>query len=345
MASENLHHSGIDEIKLKQLTNWNTQNTVQDWNTTDFLSVLSTHFLICTEKIQGSGEDCGLEAFNQNAGLIGVFDGCGGLGARICPSADNKTEAYLASRTIGNAVKLWFDYCCDARRWDLKLLDKIILIALEHCKKYSSSSSSFSLKGSLIKPYPSTMAVVVSYIKQKKILTTHLWAGDSRTFFLDANGLAQISTDDINGGDALDNLTQDGALTNVISLGGKFIVHHKTIAVERPAVIISATDGCFGYVASPMAFEFILLSSLMNSNHVEGWRENLRRTISSVSGDDQTIAIEAIGFETFSEMKESFLDRYKYIEKIEQFSEAKGNDNIIRQLWKEYKPNYYRFNV
>lgn len=39
------------------------------------------------EKIQGKGEDCGFESFNQVAGLIGVFDGCGGLGSRICPKS------------------------------------------------------------------------------------------------------------------------------------------------------------------------------------------------------------------------------------------------------------------
>lgn len=342
MNSENIPSSIVDNKQIKALMSWNTQKTKHVWNTSDFLDVLSTHFLICTEKIAENGEDCGLESYNQIAGLIGVFDGCGGLGSKICPAADNKTEAYLASRTVGNAVKLWFDYCCDNQRWELNLLECIILKSLECCKKHSQDSA-YTVKGSLIKPYPSTMALVVTFMSQGKLLTTHIWAGDSRSFFLDMNGLAQISKDDINGGDALENITQDSALTNIISLGGEFIIHNKTIELHQPTVIIVSTDGCFGYVSSPMEFEYILLSSLFISKNVDEWQRNLQDTFSSLSGDDQTIAIEAIGFETFFSMKEYYSCRYRYIEKVCHFGGEEIDSSVIQVLWNEYKQNYYRF--
>ena len=336
MDSIYIPHSKADEKLKKHGISMVTPPTDQ------FLDILSTHFLICNEKIRGRGEDCGLEAYNQFAGIIGVFDGCGGLGSRVCPKAQNKTEAFLASRAIGNAVKLWFDYCCDKNQFELELLERIIKINLEEIGKYCNDTT-FAVKGSLVKSYPSTMAVILSYIIHGKVLTEHFWAGDSRTYFLDSNGLAQISTDDIIGGDALENLTQDGALTNLISLSGKYIIHNKSLELLHPTLLIAATDGCFGYVSSPMEFEYILLSTLFQSNSVEEWRVSLQDITSSLSGDDQTIAIEAIGFSSFSAMKKHFLNRYKYIEEIERYHEDEIDSRVIQRLWNDYKTGYYRF--
>ena len=308
----------------------------------DFLDILGTHFLICTDKVEGNGEDSGLEYYNRCAGLIGAFDGCGGLGFKVSPAANNKTEAFLASRSVGNALKLWFEHCCDSRKWDLDLLKQLILINLEHCKAYSNDDS-FVIKGTLLKSYPSTLAAVVSYPKRKKIMTQHIWAGDSRTFILDINGVGQVTRDDIRGGDAMVNLTNDGSLTDVVSLSGDFVLHSKTIELSRPSVLIAATDGCFGYVPSPMEFEYILLSSLHQSGNSAEWQEILREEFSSRSGDDQTIAVEAIGFESFREMKKYFLNRCRYIGEIGAFLENDVDEMVIQELWNGYKSNYYRF--
>ena len=45
----------------------------------NFIDVVSTHFSFCHEMIEDKGEDSGFEAFNEVAGIVGAFDGCGGL--------------------------------------------------------------------------------------------------------------------------------------------------------------------------------------------------------------------------------------------------------------------------
>lgn len=308
----------------------------------DFLDLLSTHFLICNEKIKGMGEDCGIEIYNESAGLIGAFDGCGGIGSKRCPVAGNKTEAYLASRTVGNAVKLWFDHCCCDQNYDLDMLGRVISICLDQCKKYSSDSSA-ALTGSLVKSYPSTLAVVVTYAVQGRLLTKHIWAGDSRTYFLDINGIAQVTEDDIYNTDALANLTGDGSLTNVISLGGEFALKSKTIEINTPIILLSASDGSFGYVSSPMEFEYMLLSTLYQSANVVQWEQNLNEEISSRSGDDQTLVLEALGFKSFNDMKNYFAGRFRYISEIYDVIENSVDQSVLYSIWDDYKINYYRF--
>lgn len=306
-----------------------------------FLDLLSTHFLICNDKIKGKGEDSGFEAYTSDYGIIGAFDGCGGLGAKSCPAISDSTEAYLASRAVFGAVKQWFYSNASAGGiWSLDELKETIVEKLEVCQRHSGDTGP-KLKGSMVRPFPSTIAMVRFKISDKKLVTEHIWAGDSRTYMLDKYGLAQISIDDIKGEDAMSNLTRDGALTNVISADKRFVLHHSMFIPKHPCIIFCATDGCFGYVSSPMEFEYMLLSSLVKSSSVAEWQQKLNDDIFDRSGDDQTIALAAFGFEDFEELKTYYIDRYNAIYKVVQkFEQA---DPEKRQLlWEAYKPNYYR---
>ena len=308
----------------------------------DFLDLLSTHFLICNEKIKGEGEDSGLESYNCEAGIMGVFDGCGGLGADICPSVSDKTEAYLASRAVFAATKQWFDSSeATCYAWNVESLKNQIISKLELCQNQTEDSGSMLL-GSLVRPFPSTIAMITFRIVNGELRTHHIWAGDSRTYVLDKNGLAQISNDDINGEDAMSNLTKDGALTNVISVDKCFELHTTTFTPKNPCIIFCATDGCFGYVSSPMEFEMMILAALENAANVAEWQQLLDDDIFNRSGDDQTIAIAAFGFDDFSELKQYYADRYQAISKIvEKFNN--GDPDKKQGLWEAYKPNYYRY--
>lgn len=308
----------------------------------DFLELLSTHFLICNEKIEGEGEDSGFESYNCEAGVMGVFDGCGGLGADICPSVSGKTEAYLASRAVFAAVKEWFDSSeSTGYEWSAESLRKQIISKLELCQNQTEDSGPMLL-GSLVRPFPSTIAMITFRIVNEELQTHHIWAGDSRTYVLDKNGLGQISNDDINGEDAMSNLTRDGALTNVLSADKCFDLHSTTFTPKYPCIIFCATDGCFGYVSSPMEFELMVLDALEKAANVAEWQQLLDNDISNRSGDDQTIAIAAFGFEDFIELKSYFADRHHAISRIvEKFNN--GDPDKKQGLWEAYKPNYYRY--
>lgn len=321
-----------DDINMKNLS----------WANKSFLDLLSTHFLICNEKISEKGEDSGYEAFTTKAGVVGVFDGCGGLGSKVCSRISGKTEAYLASRAVCNAVRLWFyENVETGYGFEVETLKNKILENLSICQGQNDDGG-LRLKGSLVRPFPSTVAMVAFKPKGAGIVSQHIWAGDSRTYVIDKDGLAQISKDDAKGGDAMANLSRDGALTNVISVDGRFVLHEIMLLINSPCIVLAATDGCFSYVTSPMEFEYIILSTLINSSNVNEWRKKLNQEISTRAGDDQTIAVASFGFDCFEDMKKFFrpqLDKVtKIVEEVDSSDEEKKN-----QLWKTYKPNYYRY--
>lgn len=305
------------------------------------LDLLSTHFLICNEKIPGAGEDSGFESYTCDAAVIAAFDGCGGLGSKPCPTVSNKTEAYLASRTACSAVRQWFhNNSRTDHPWDAAVLKDCIDAALSVCRKYTEHTG-FKLKGSMVRPFPSTIALITFQMADGALSTEHFWAGDSRTYVLDSFGLGQISVDDIKGEDAMSNLTRDGALTNVLSADRDFRIHQAHFEPAYPCLMMCASDGCFGYVSSPMEFEWMILSSLENSQCVEEWKKTLNDEIASRSGDDQTLALAAFGFSTFQEMKSCFHQRYQTVLSVVQAFECASADEK-RRLWEQYKPGYYR---
>lgn len=311
---------------------------------TAFLDLLSTHYLICNENIKAKGEDSGFEAYTCEAGLIGAFDGCGGLGAKTCPSVSGKTEAYLASRAVGAAARQWFySQAATGYQWNIDTLKNQILSNLKLCQQQTADSGSMLL-GSMVRPFPSTIAAITFQIVNKKLVTQHIWAGDSRTYVLDKDGLGQISIDDIKGLDAMSNLTKDSPLTNVLSGDGRFQLHCVKFSPKHPCIMFCATDGCFGYLSSPMAFEWMILSTLVKAPNAAQWQQLLNDSIVSHAGDDQTLAVAAFGFDSFIELKKYYFDRYCVIERI--VKEFDRTDPDSRQhLWETYKPNYYRYTV
>ena len=69
---------------------------------------LDALFVMCSDAYEGEGEDSYCCSYDEDAALIGVFDGCGGLGARQYDKYDNHTGAYMASRLVSGAVYDWF---------------------------------------------------------------------------------------------------------------------------------------------------------------------------------------------------------------------------------------------
>ena len=306
----------------------------------NFIDILSTHFLICQEMIEGKGEDSGFEEYNEAAGISCVCDGCGGLGALSYPMAENKTGAYLASRITGGAVKAWFDDSIERNCvFDVQSLKQMIFVWLKSCESRSGSSG-LKMKGSMIRSFPTTLACIAAYEQSEGIMTKHIWAGDSRTFYLTQKGLQQISEDDIEGEDALSNISNDGVLTNVVTADGKFELHEKDILINEPCILFAATDGCFGYLSSPMMFEYLLLDALYKADNVESWKNNIRSFIGEFSEDDYTISLMAFGYDSFEAMKQTYMDRHDYIGNIAVAFET-ASDQERKQLWQIYRDVYY----
>lgn len=308
----------------------------------NFLNSVDTHFLICNEKITGKGEDSALKILLADAGVIGVFDGCGGLGSATSEHNGGKTEAYLAARVASGSVKQWFYYCLQNHvKWDSLLLKEIIVHNLEGYQE-KEGRRGLKLKGSMMRPFPSTIAGVTFSKEEDGIYTYHFWAGDSRTYILDKNGLGQVSHDDLDNKDALLNLTKDGALTNVTSADGNFVIHSCQQKIEEPSLVFASSDGCFGYLTSPMAFEELILGTLMQARNISEWKEALDRNISDIAGDDQSFVVVGFGFKDFTELKRYYMKRFKFINKISDEFQKSNFDNQ-QKIWISYKKGYYRF--
>lgn len=323
------------------------------------------------EKKIGLGEDSDPIFLNQDSFVVvGVLDGMGGAGGAECDSdfGASHTKAYVASRIIKDAIEKGLRQLTNLPdSSDLKnFLEELISNRYEEERLNHPPKSKGGLRSSLIKEYPTTLAMVCISMDKDKYIVDSLWAGDSRNYIWNINGLFQISVDDLKGGlDPLQNLYEDAPMSNCLQADAPIIINLKRI--ELPTrdkfIILSATDGCFGYYPSPMDFEKILFDCLKNADTLDEWKEKLNHAFEYVTADDFSFSIAAFGFNQFKELKK-FLSHSpkgslaRYFQKRSDFEckvrkRNKLNEVIaeietqleseIKELWPTYKQTYLKY--
>lgn len=310
----------------------------------DFLDRIDFVLSVYKEKTAGSGEDAFLYSVNSQAAVTGVFDGCGGAGAKHYVKLQGKTGAYAASRIAAGAVMEWFSELCENVSQPLpSTLKKKINEKMELC--YNTVDERSRLVSPMVKTFPTTAAVALCTEEMEKIRVDVFWAGDSRAYLLNEEGLAQLSTDDLAQQDAMENLYDDGVMTNVISRSKDYTIHHGSLTMERPGILFAATDGCFGYVSTPMEFEYLLLESLIKSHSVSQWERQLCETIGKAAGDDYTLCGLSLGYGGFDRMQSAFLGRKNMLLRscISRMG-GMGREQKTK-LWNQYAGNYYRLKM
>lgn len=292
-----------------------------------------------TEKIAENGEDWGGYLIGENRAAAGVFDGCGGSGAKTCPKYHNKTEAYIASRVVS---RVFFKWISGGGREISELKEQIGQALTAWDAKYGETAQ---LRGMIKKRFPTTLAAFSAATQDKNSYVLDIfWAGDSRVYLLDEDGLAQLTEDDLGGIDAMQNLTDDGILTNVVSLSADFRIHRAQIVCKAPAFVFAATDGCFGYLSTPMEFEYLLLDSIANAGKsVDTLEQLLKETICKVAGDDVTMSGFLVGMKSLPDAAKLTKKRYEAVEAqyIRGLKEKTSEEKIA--LWNRYKDHYNRF--
>ena len=301
------------------------------------------------EAVENHGEDSYFVR-TSDSGLffMGVFDGCGGLGGRRYTGLNKRTGAWIGSQAAAYAADAFvkrggFDFTLERA----KLLQRYIGKKLSDYKNKLEVSVGVQVGGKLKKSLPTTVCMAAARQDDSDInLCEFLWAGDSRGYILDDEGLCQMTTDDIdsNEDDAFRNLREDGVLTNVAHGDGDFVLHSGTRYVSRPSVLICATDGCFAYFLSPMDFEFVVLDTIISADSTEEWLELLGKRIKEVTGDDYAITISCLGFGSFDEMKNYFSARRDQVETLIKMQEN-ASEEQLKILWDQYKPTYYRYTL
>ncbi|MET0965278.1 MAG: hypothetical protein ABWZ02_02710, partial [Nakamurella sp.] len=217
------------------------------------------------------------------------------------------------------------------------------------------------LRSKLLRALPTTMALA-AVDRTGPVEGTWrcllFWSGDSRVYLLQPDsGASQLTTDDIRDqGDAMANLRQDSVISNALSADTAFVVNHRRIELSEPFLLVAATDGCFGYLPSPMHFEWLLLSTLQNSTDTELWSARLQEYISAISGDDASMAVLGIGAD-HQQFQSLFADRTaalttRWITPIDDLAAEIGAleerlDEVRRrhieqtaELWAAYRPDY-----
>ena len=308
----------------------------------DMITLIDFLMTFCEEKKENNGEDAEKHALNREAALISVFDGCGGAGARVYQELHNKTGAYIASRAAADALEDWFDQEDPAGRTAEDLKQRIV----ENLNTAASlTEEPTQLLGMISKKLPTTMAAAVCAAGQNVVHIDLYWAGDSRVYLLDQDGLKQLTEDDLGGIDAFENLSEDGALTNMINLSTAFTIHTGSITMRKPGFVFAATDGCFGYLPTPMDFEYLLLKTLEQASSAYEWEQSLRGEIQEVAGDDYTLSGIALGYQSFSALKEALRPRTghifsRYIKDADRDDKEAG-----RADWLEYKEAYSQWMI
>ena len=135
------------------------------------------------------------------------------------------------------------------------------------------------------------------------------WAGDSRAYVFESRGASQLSTDDLRDpGDALANLRRDSVVSNALSADTEFHINYRRVELQSPFLVVCATDGCFGYVRTPMHFEYLVLSHLLEARNTEAWSSALQAEIAAVTGDDAAMSTLGVGAD-LKEFQELFAPR------------------------------------
>jgi serine/threonine protein phosphatase PrpC len=286
-------------------------------------------------------------------GLLGVFDGAGGAGAGLVNVGEDgasHTGAWVASRVVRNATEGWFHDELSERR-GIETFTTNVHTALHGrlTDEMHQVAGSSRLAGTLRRDLPTTMATLAYQLNPDDTVTmAAMWAGDSRVFLLTpSSGLQQLTVDDSGAEDALAALVDDPPMTNVVSADGNFEVHLTPRETDTPAVLLCATDGCFGYVATPAHFELLLLRSLVETSDVEEWFTVLLERIATTTNDDASLAAIAVGFPDDLSLRRAFERRLAELERDhwEPFQEIDTSDHAqlvaFRQSsWERYRTGY-----
>ena len=304
----------------------------------------------CGEKIPGRGEDSYCRAFCDTAGLLGVFDGCGGSGARTHEVYSGHTEAYVASRLCAG---VFYDVFCKlfpCTQSAKALTEEVFAPAIKRCLHRFSppeDESGIRVGGALLRTLPSTAAVaLVQEQEDGSALVSAIWAGDSRVYIMDSNGLAQLTLDDSGVTDPMINIYEDGVLTNLLCSGKPVQLHCATFCMKDPFLVFTATDGCYGYLSTPMEFEGLILETLLKAESTAAWERELESRLCAVAGDDHTLCLAAYGYGSFEALQTRFAKRYKEIEEryLIPVSRLPIEDRESRYaIWAQYRGDYMRY--
>lgn len=314
----------------------------------------------CREKISGHGEDAEpvnveLSAYFARAGAFAVFDGLGGAGCDRYTYEQNQ-ELTGAKIAADLSAKAFTEFARDIRLDQRSNVFDTFVTRLEILRSHINAkiiaahrtypSQPSQLRSAMRRVLPTTCASAI-YISSVDGCRLHvIWAGDSRVYALTPAGLQVLTHDDIQGNQAiLDKPMQmvDAPITNCIEYSKndkQYTLNYRHYNFTSPVILIAATDGCFGYLKTPVHFEHLLLDKLRMSQSMEDWRDRAAAAIGQYAQDDYSMSITCCGWSEFQAVQAAFSARSTQLDTmIEHYT---ADANAVRQSseWNEYSAHY-----
>jgi len=316
---------------------------------------IAVHSAPCGERGQNAApceDERVLDTREDKRALVAVLDGCGGTGARRYQLAEGWSGARLASHLAGRRLERWFH---ESGREERTAEDQALALhdalaeELLAAKEALSGEGASRISSRLSKELPTTLAALTAEMRPNaRVRLRSFWAGNSRNYVLLPQGLRQLSRDDLVGDyDPWEDLNRDGVLSNSVNASAPFVIHGAETSVPLPGLIFSATDGVFSYFDSPIRLEWLLLSTLHESENPLAWEAALREELGALAADDHTMQLAALGFESFAELRETYAARLEqlgreYMPALQEAAEA-GDSEELRALWERYKTAYFEY--
>lgn len=322
----------------------------------DTVRIDGLNFVIASEAIPDQGEDSHTAQTDVLGGVLCVADGCGGIGSRRYEKLDGHTEAYMASRLVTQTTQAWVAAmdgkalpatAAEAQIYATELAQTLCRKLTTFHEQHRNTCGAHVIMRGLQRTLPSTLcAALIDAREPDRLSTVFFWAGDSRGYMLTPNGLMQCTADHVSGhADAMENLYRDARLSNMVNADGDFHIDAFGLTLPKPCVVITATDGSFGYLPTPMEFELLLLTTLEASADLESWQRKLSKALGRYASDDSTLALAFFGVESFSQLRDEFAARRAQLQAryITPVRRRKQSIDYARGLWEEYRQTYERY--
>jgi serine/threonine protein phosphatase PrpC len=325
-----LHSSGTDEetTPLEPVTP-PTPASTESTSTDSAIAKEAASVPVCgfmTEKNAGKGEDSEPIEFHWDGEgsrktLIAVFDGMGGAGSRKVPDVTDPDSsvsmAYLASRSARLAV--W--EACNQITSKMQA-SEVVGIFNEHIQRSlqrlavrEGGIPTGVMRGSMVKDYPTTVAIAIIEEEGESRSVHMMWAGDSRVYALLPNQdflLQQLTLDHTSSGASSDG--GDARLTRCAT-PDSVNLEYVNINVPQDAIVFVATDGCFAY-ESTQFFLTSLIEQLDRSMNQKQYSMNLADALSAIAGDDCSMAMSFPPGIDFDSMRLEFQKYLRYLQDI-----------------------------
>ncbi|MGR9108460.1 MAG: PP2C family protein-serine/threonine phosphatase [Gammaproteobacteria bacterium] len=236
--------------------------------------------------------------------LLAVADGLGGYARGF----DHKSGGQIASAT---AIEAAVDYVSGLESGqvpDRESLTNFIFKQLRHLAETRLPPS--RVRGSLGRHQLATtlaLAIVDREIPDIASTIRYYWIGDSRIYFLDAEGLHQLSRDDnLAQGDAFAAIFDPPPMSQFLaaSMEREWRIHEQQLALDLPGLLILCTDGCYVEWGPPWRFEAALQEALEKSGSFAEWIARFQAMLETRLSDDASMVAYPINLSGFAEFKE-----------------------------------------